>query len=129
MAEHNKLFAVDAEQEGSASVANTMGAWREILCPGRPHGWQRQQVKWQRLSLRLPPSRLRPHFVRAAGATLICLPPYSPDLNPIEQVFSKLKTLLRRGNARTVEDTWRRIGHSLDRFTTHECANYFRNAG
>ena len=67
--------------------------------------------------------------IRDAGAHLIFLPPYSPDLNPIEQVFAKLKTLLRKANERTVEDTWRRIGTLLDRFSPAECANYIRHAG
>jgi transposase len=66
IADHNKLFAIAAEQEGSAFVADTMGAWREILCvqEDRTVG-NDNTVKWQRLSLQLPPSRLRPHFVRA----------------------------------------------------------------
>ena len=55
--------------------------------------------------------------IRAAGAKLLFLPPYSPDLNPIEQVFSKLKTLMRKAAERTVEDTWRRVGKLLDQFT------------
>ena len=67
--------------------------------------------------------------IRAAGAKLFFLPPYSPDLNPIEQVFAKLKTLLRKSAERTVEATWKRIGALLQVFTTQECANYFRNAG
>ena len=67
--------------------------------------------------------------IRAAGAKLFFLPPYSPDLNPIEQVFAKLKTLLRKADERSVEATWRRIGTLLDRFTPAECANYLRNAG
>jgi transposase len=67
--------------------------------------------------------------IRAAGAKLFFLPPYSPDLNPIEQVFSKLKTLLRKSDARTVEATWRRIGELLCCFNQHECANYFSNSG
>jgi transposase len=67
--------------------------------------------------------------IRAIGAHLLFLPPYSPDLNPIEQVFSKLKTLLRKAAERTVEATWRRIGSLLGRFAPAECANYFRNAG
>ncbi len=67
--------------------------------------------------------------IRKAGAHLLFLPPYSPDLNPIEQVFSKLKTLLRKADERTVEDTWRRIGSLLDRFTSAECSNYLRHAG
>lgn len=67
--------------------------------------------------------------VRSAGAKLFFLPPYSPDLNPIEQVFAKLKTLLRKAARRTVEDTWRQIGTLLPIFSSRECANYFRNAG
>ena len=67
--------------------------------------------------------------IRAAGAKLVFLPPYSPDLNPIEQVFAKLKTLLRKAAERTVEATWRRIGTLLQHFTPQECANYFKNAG
>ena len=65
-------------------------------------------------------------LIRAAGAKLFFLPPYSPDLNPIEQVFAKLKTLLRKADERTVEATWRRIGSLLDCFTPNECANYLR---
>ena len=67
--------------------------------------------------------------IRAAGARLFFLPPYSPDLNPIEQVFAKLKTLLRKTAERTVDTTWKRIGTLLDAFSPQECANYFRNAG
>jgi len=67
--------------------------------------------------------------IRAAGAKLFFLPPYSPDLNPIEQVFAKLKTLLRKAGERTVEATWQRIGQLLDAFTPNECRNYLRNAG
>ena len=67
--------------------------------------------------------------IRAAGAKLLFLPPYSPDLNPIEQVFAKLKTLLRKAAERTIEATWQRIGELLDQFTASECANYLANAG
>ncbi len=66
---------------------------------------------------------------RAVGAKLFCLPPYSPDLNPIEQVFAKLKTLLRKAAERTVEATWKRIGDLLECFTPQEHANYIANAG
>ena len=66
---------------------------------------------------------------RAAGAKLLFLPAYSPDLNPIEQMFAKLKTLLRKAAERTVEATWRRIGCLLHTFTPQECANYLRNSG
>ena len=64
-----------------------------------------------------------------AGAKLVFLPRYSPDLNPIEQVFAKLKTLLRKTNQRTTEATWRGIGTLLDRLKPEECANDLVNAG
>jgi transposase len=67
--------------------------------------------------------------IREAGAHLIFLPPYSPDLNPIEQVFAKLKTLLRKAAERSVQATWRRIGTLLDHFSPDECANYLVNSG
>lgn len=67
--------------------------------------------------------------IRNCGAKLLFLPPYSPDLNPIGQVFAKLKTLLRKANERSVEVTWMRIGALLDAFSPHECANYLRNSG
>ena len=66
--------------------------------------------------------------IRATGARLFFLPPYSPDLK-IEQVFAKLKTLLRKAAERTVEATWKRIGSLLQAFSPQECANYFRNSG
>jgi transposase len=68
-------------------------------------------------------------LIRSVGAKLFFLPPYSPDLNPIEQVFAKLKTLLRKADRRTVEATWRHIGALLPEFSPNECANYFRNSG
>lgn len=67
--------------------------------------------------------------IRARGAHLIFLPPYSPDLNPIEQVFAKLKHFMRAAQPRDVEATWRKAGQLLDRFAPDECANYFVNAG
>ena len=63
-----------------------------------------------------------------SGARLFFLPPYSPDLNPIEQVFAKLKTLLRKTEERSVEATWKRIGSLLDAFSPQECSHYFRNS-
>ncbi len=68
-------------------------------------------------------------LLRAAGSRLFFLPPYSPDLNPIEQMFSKLKRLLRKANERTVDATWQRIGNLLEKFCPEECANYIRGAG
>ena len=67
--------------------------------------------------------------IRAAKAKLFFLPAYSPDLNPIEQAFAKMKTLLRKADARTIDEIWRTIGALLDCFTPTECANYFKNAG
>ena len=67
--------------------------------------------------------------IRAVGARLVFLPPYSPDLNPIEQAFAKLKTLLRKVDARSVEDTWKSIGTLLDAFSPKECTNYLVNSG
>jgi len=64
-----------------------------------------------------------------AGAQLFLLPPYSPDMNPIEMAFSKLKTLLRQRPERTRDGLWHRIGALLDQFTPDECANYFQAAG
>lgn len=67
--------------------------------------------------------------IRAAGARLLFLPAYSPDLNPIEQVFAKLKHLLRKAKERSIEATWQRIGALLQGFTPGECSNYLKNAG
>ncbi len=67
--------------------------------------------------------------IRATGARLLFLPPYSPDLNPIEQVFAKLKHLLRAAAERTKEATWQRIGILIDRFPPDECAAYLKNSG
>ena len=67
--------------------------------------------------------------IRAVGAHLLFLPPYSPDLNPIEQLFAKLKHLLRNAQPRTIEATWRKLGDILDLFSPAECANYLTNAG
>jgi transposase len=68
-------------------------------------------------------------IVQAAGATLLDLPPYSPDLNPIEQAFSKLKAHLRKAAERTIPALWDRIGTVLDSFSAAECRNFFTHAG
>ena len=67
--------------------------------------------------------------IEGVGARLLYLPAYSPDFNPIEQAFAKLKALLRTAAARSVDELWRVIGDSLDAFTPGECANYFAAAG
>jgi transposase len=63
------------------------------------------------------------------GARILYLPPYSPDFNPIENVFSKLKTLLRGAAKRTVDSLWSEIGSLLDAFSPQECRNYFASCG
>jgi transposase len=68
-------------------------------------------------------------LIRSAGAKLFFLPKYSPDLNPIEQVFAKLKHLLRKAAARTVEAICNAVGKLLGTFSAEECANYFSNSG
>ena len=67
--------------------------------------------------------------IEARGAELLYLPPYSLDLNPIEQAFAKLKALLRKAAERTVDGLWATIGRLLDRFPPAECANYLANSG
>jgi len=67
--------------------------------------------------------------IEAAGARLLYLPPYSPDFNPIEMAFSKLKALLRKAAARTVDDLWDAIAQAIDAFTPQECRNFFAAAG
>ena len=67
--------------------------------------------------------------IEVAGANLLYLPPYSPDFNPIENAFAKLKALLRKAAARTIGALWDQIGMILNLFTPAECANYFKAAG
>ena len=69
------------------------------------------------------------NILRARGAWFLFLPPYSPDLNPIEMAFSKLKAHLRKMAARTIDDLWKAIGNICKLFTPDECSNYFNAAG
>ena len=69
------------------------------------------------------------HAIRKAGAKLFLLPKYSPDLNPIEQVFAKLKHLLRKAQARTQEAVCSAIDKILGSYSPEECTNYFKNSG
>jgi len=68
-------------------------------------------------------------LIESAGAEVLYLPPYSPDFNPIENVFSKLKTMLRKLKSRTMEDLWNNLGKLCDIFSPVECYNYFKHAG
>ena len=67
--------------------------------------------------------------IENAGANLLYLPPYSPDFNPIEMAFSKLKALLKKAAARTINDLWKLIGNLIGEFKAKECRNYFKAAG
>jgi transposase len=67
--------------------------------------------------------------IESVGARLLYLPPYSPDFNPIENVFSKLKTLVRKSKLRTRETLWQKLGELCDGFSSEECKNFFRHAG
>ena len=79
----------------------------------------------------LEATRARPHEPPSGqgGAHLLFLPPYSPDLNPIEQVFAKLKHLMRKAQPRNIDDTWKKAGQLLDLFSPDECASYLANSG
>ncbi len=68
-------------------------------------------------------------LIEAASARLLYLPPYSPDFNPIEKAFAKLKAFLRKAAARTIPDLWQVIGSTIEKFTPAECANYFTATG
>lgn len=96
----------------------------EFLCPTLSPG---DIVVWDNLSSHQV-AGVR-EAIEAVGATLKPLPPYSPDFNPIEQVFAKLKALLQKAGERTVETLWSALAHVLDQFTSAECANYLRGAG
>ena len=67
--------------------------------------------------------------IESAGAQVVYLPPYSPDFNLIEMVFSKLKTMLRKAKLRTMEELWKKLGELCDVFAPDECKNYYKHAG
>ena len=96
----------------------------KVLVPELPQG---TVVVMDNLSSHKGP-RVR-QMIEAAGASLLYLPPYSPDFNPIENAFAKLKALLRQAAERTVDGLWSAIGRIIDRFTSTECRNYFTAAG
>ena len=80
-------------------------------------------------NLKVHKSQIAEDAVRAKGAWFLFLPPYSPDLNPIEMAHSKLKAHLRAGEPRTIDDLWKTIGNICDLYTPQECSNYFKAAG
>lgn len=111
---------IDGPMNGNAFLAYV----EQVLAPSLKPG---DIVVLDNLSAHKVPSVRE--AIEAAGARLLYLPPYSPDFNPIEQLFAKLKALLRRAAERSVAGLWNRIAGLLDQFPSDECANYFRNAG
>ena len=97
---------------------------RQVLVPGLSPG---DIVIMDNLSSHKAPAAR--DAIEAAGAKLLFLPPYSPDFNPIEQAFSKLKAHLRKAAERTIHGLWDAIGRILDLYSPQECTNYFANAG
>lgn len=84
-------------------------------------------VVWDNLNVHKSPRAAE--AIRARGAWVLFLPRYSPDLNPIEKAFSKLKALLRKAKARTYDDLWKAVSQVCNLFTPQECWNYFRTTG
>jgi len=107
----------------------------ERLRMGYPHGHRKTTtlVAGLRMSGMVAPMVLdgpiNGDWFEAAGAALRFLPPYSPDFNPIEKAFSRLKAMLRKAGERTVYGLWELIGRLVDIFQSNECANYFRSCG
>jgi transposase len=120
---HNRLTApmvADEPMDGEMFLA-----WvRQFLCPTLAPG---DVVVMDNLSSHKV-SGVR-EAITAAGATVLYLPPYSPDLNPIEKLFSKLKALLRRAAKRSLDALWEEIGRLLDTIAPSECYNYFASSG
>jgi transposase len=110
--------------EGPTDTAVFQAYVREILCPSLRAG---DIVVLDNLPAHKP-GAVRT-AIEATGATLRYLPPYSPDLNPIEMAFSKFKALLKKAAARTIEDLWTAIAQALPQLTPNDCTNYFTAAG
>src|ERR1700736_421658 len=122
-------FAMMASPPPSSSTARFNGECflayvKEVLAPTLPPG---DIVLIDNLASHKSPKIRK--AIEAEGAELRFLPRYSPDLNPIEMAFSKLKTLLRKASERFVEALWSRIGELLSHFPQNECQNYFKAAG
>jgi transposase len=111
---------IDGPMNGNAFVAYV----EQILVPTLTPG---DIVVMDNLSVHKVPGVRQ--AIETAGAKLLYLPPYSPDFNPIEQLFAKLKALLRKAGERSVDALWSRIADLLNAFAPAECTNYFRHAG
>ena len=109
--------------------ADTYGGWKKSKLA--PHGDRIRALVTETCDITIDElcALLAAEGIEAVGATPLYLPSYSPDLNPIEQVFAKFKAILREVGARTVDDLWRAIGNALDEFSPTECRTYLVNAG
>ena len=139
---HTTTFVAGLRADGPAANASRFGEVAPLVLDGAINGATFLAYVEQFLAPTLSPGdavvmdNLGSHKVAgvqaaiaARGATLLYLPPYSPDLNPIEQAFAKLKRLLRSAQARTMDALWTTIGTLLNRFTPDECLRYIRHAG
>jgi transposase len=113
-------FVINGAMDGAAFETYV----RTQLAPTLERG---DVVIWDNLNVHKNPNALA--AVKERGAWVLFLPRYSPDMNPIEKAFSKLKTLLRKAKARTYDDLWQALGKVCDLFTSQECWNYFKAAG
>ena len=113
-------FVCDGAINGELSLAYV----EQILLPPQHPG---DHVIMDNLACHRTPAVRR--AIEAVGAAVLFLPPYSPDLNPIEMAFAKLKSLLRAKAVRTIDQLWRAIGHICSLFSPQECQNYFHAAG
>ncbi len=113
-------WVIDGAMNGEAFDTYVTTQLASLLKPG-------DVVVWDNLNIHKSPRAAQ--AIKACGAWVLFLPRYSPDLNPIEKAFSKLKTLLRKAKARTYDDLWKAVGQVCDLFTPQECWNYFKATG
>src|SRR5690606_7839980 len=118
---------------GSSHPAGSTGRSKAQACaPGWSNCWcrlsdQATSSSWDNLGSHK--SAAIRQMIQAAGARLWYLPPYSPHINPIEQAFAKIKHWMRLAQKRTIEETWRHLGHLVSSIQPAQCTNYFQNAG
>lgn len=110
-------WVIDGAINGEVFDAYVITQLAPVLKPG-------DVVIWDNLNVHKSPRAAE--AIRARGAWALFLPRYSPDLNPIEKAFSKLKAQLRKAKARTYDDLWKAVGHVCSLFTPQECWNYFK---
>ena len=135
----NRIGAVTAARHAVAEIARQFRPdvtdWQPLLREVLERGGHHEAVRAEEAApehharAREAEREVVKDAIRAAGARLWFLPPYSPDLNPIEQAFAKLKAALRKAQARTIDTVVREVARTLPSFSAAECGNYFRHAG